>query len=232
MGSNTGYVCSSAGSMCSTTGSMGSIMCSSAGATANLDHVIIMTNGCKEPQLGIGKVRGHWAGTRLLPPQTWTMLLSCQMGAAHAACVAAHGACTVAHAAAHDACKLKRYVVPPDLVMYSTVIDSLCKVGLVNEEHDLYLEMIAKGIPPNVVTISSLLYGFCIVDQLKEANRLLKEMVPKNVNPSIVTYNICDVQPNGINVKPIVQALLEDNENDKAEKLLRELIATGRVEWS
>ena len=65
------------------------------------------------------------------------------------------------------------------MVMYNTIIDSLCKDKLISKACDLYSEMIAKGIFPNVVTYTTLMYGLCLVGQLKEATDLINEMLLK-----------------------------------------------------
>lgn len=53
----------------------------------------------------------------------------------------------------------------PNLVCYSTVVDSLCKDGLVDDAKNLFLEMKGKGISPDVVVYSSLIQGMCSSDK-------------------------------------------------------------------
>ncbi|RHN52657.1 putative pentatricopeptide [Medicago truncatula] len=64
--------------------------------------------------------------------------------------------------------KIERILVKPNVLMYTTIIDSLCKDKLVIDAYDLYSEMIKK-ISPDVVTYNTLVHGFCIAGQLKEA---------------------------------------------------------------
>lgn len=45
---------------------------------------------------------------------------------------------------------LRKIWVNTDLVMYRTIIDSLCKDKLVNDDYELYPAMIAKEIFPNI----------------------------------------------------------------------------------
>ena len=50
----------------------------------------------------------------------------------------------------------------PDVMTYSTIIDSLCKDEMVDDALKLFNEMILhKGILPDVVTYSSLIRGLC-----------------------------------------------------------------------
>lgn len=37
-------------------------------------------------------------------------------------------------------------MVKPDVIMYNTIIDGLCKDGCVIEAHDLFCEMVVRGI--------------------------------------------------------------------------------------
>ncbi|BBH06988.1 ATP-binding protein, partial [Prunus dulcis] len=48
----------------------------------------------------------------------------------------------------------------PDLVVYNTIIDSLCKDTLVDDAFNLFSEMMSKGIAPNVITYTSLIHGY------------------------------------------------------------------------
>jgi len=50
---------------------------------------------------------------------------------------------------------LRKIWVNTDVVMYSPIIDSLCKDKLVNDAYELYPEMIAKGIFPKIIWYTS-----------------------------------------------------------------------------
>ena len=47
-----------------------------------------------------------------------------------------------------------------DVVLYSTLIDALCKSGLVGSAVSLIDEMTKEGISPNVVTYNSIIDAF------------------------------------------------------------------------
>ncbi|XP_071913965.1 pentatricopeptide repeat-containing protein At3g48810-like [Coffea arabica] len=47
----------------------------------------------------------------------------------------------------------------PNAIIYSTIIDSLCKDKMVDEALALLQEMIEKDIPPNVLTYNCLIQG-------------------------------------------------------------------------
>ena len=78
-----------------------------------------------------------------------------------------NGLCKVGDTRA--ALRLLRQVVEPDVVMFTTVIDSMCKDTFVDDAFDLYSEMVANGISPNVVTYTALIDGFYLVGKLEEA---------------------------------------------------------------
>ncbi|KAL5547012.1 hypothetical protein UlMin_006699 [Ulmus minor] len=78
----------------------------------------------------------------------------------------------------------------PSVVVYNTVIDSLCKDGLFVDALNIFSEMIRQGIVPNIVTYNSLIHGACKIGQWKEARRLLKEMTGQNISPNVITFNV------------------------------------------
>ncbi|KAL5547003.1 hypothetical protein UlMin_006690 [Ulmus minor] len=91
--------------------------------------------------------------------------------------------------------KMEQEFGKPSVVVYNTVIDSLCKDGLFVDALNIFFEMIHQGIVPNIVTYNSLIHGACKIGQWKEARRLLKEMTGQNIKmidngifPNIVTY--------------------------------------------
>ena len=71
--------------------------------------------------------------------------------------------------------KLERQSINPNIVMYTivmytTIIDRLCKEGLVTEVGSLFSKMTSLGILADFVSYNSLIHGFCCMCQLKQAN--------------------------------------------------------------
>jgi pentatricopeptide repeat domain-containing protein 1 len=60
--------------------------------------------------------------------------------------------------------------------------------------------------------------GLCKVGLFDEVEALLSKMEDNGINPNAVTY------------ETIIRALFHKDENEKAEKLLREMIARGLLE--
>uniref|UniRef100_A0A803KN83 Pentatricopeptide repeat-containing protein n=1 Tax=Chenopodium quinoa TaxID=63459 RepID=A0A803KN83_CHEQI len=87
---------------------------------------------------------------------------------------------TKMHSAAH--CK-------PNLVIYNTIIDSLCKDSLLQQAMDLFSAIKTDGIQPNVVTYTSLIRGLYNSGCREEAKAVLTEMLKTNIAPTVVTYS-------------------------------------------
>uniref|UniRef100_A0A803KN41 Pentatricopeptide repeat-containing protein n=1 Tax=Chenopodium quinoa TaxID=63459 RepID=A0A803KN41_CHEQI len=77
----------------------------------------------------------------------------------------------------------------PGLVIYNTIIDSLCKDRLLQQAMDLFSAMKTDGIQPNVVTYNSLIRGFYNSGCREEAKGVLTEMLKSNTAPNVATYN-------------------------------------------
>lgn len=64
--------------------------------------------------------------------------------------------------------------VVPNVVMYSFIIDELCKVGAMDKEEQVLQQIFDDGVRPNTVTC--LIHGYSTSGQSKDFVRLLKEM--------------------------------------------------------
>ncbi|KAK1402352.1 putative pentatricopeptide repeat-containing protein, mitochondrial [Heracleum sosnowskyi] len=78
----------------------------------------------------------------------------------------------------------------PNVVTYSTIIDSLAKDSFVDDALGLLAEMGEKGIHPNVITYSSLIQGLCNLNRWQDIMQLLKDMDNRKISPNVHTYNI------------------------------------------
>ena len=75
----------------------------------------------------------------------------------------------------------------PALIIYNTIIDSLCKDRLLNDARDLFLAMKQRGIKPNVVTYTSLIRGLYNSGFQDEAEGMLTEMLESKNSPDVIT---------------------------------------------
>ncbi|KAK9705376.1 hypothetical protein RND81_07G052000 [Saponaria officinalis] len=64
----------------------------------------------------------------------------------------------------------------PDVVIYNTLMDSLCKDRLLPQALGLFKEMKVNRVLPNVVTYNTLIRGLCSLGQWDDAEDLLDEM--------------------------------------------------------
>ncbi|CAA7046711.1 unnamed protein product [Microthlaspi erraticum] len=97
----------------------------------------------------------------------------------------------------------------PDVVIYSTVIDGLCKYKHPDDALDLFNEMekkgirpmllptipdklpflVVKGVKPDVVTYNTMISGFCRKGLKEEASALFRKMKEDGPLPNSGTYN-------------------------------------------
>ncbi|XP_031280166.1 putative pentatricopeptide repeat-containing protein At3g16710, mitochondrial [Pistacia vera] len=79
--------------------------------------------------------------------------------------------------------------VKPDIVSYGSIVNGLCKDGLVDKTKELFLEMKSGGIKPNMVVFTTLIYGCCFVRNLEGTKGLFFEMLDQGLHPNLLTYN-------------------------------------------
>ncbi|XP_020203387.1 pentatricopeptide repeat-containing protein At1g12775, mitochondrial [Cajanus cajan] len=109
--------------------------------------------------------------------------------------------------------KIKEQRSQLDVYSYTLIIDSLCKDGRLANAREVFQYLLIKGYHLDVSTYIVMINGFCRKGFFGEALAFLSKMEDAGCIPNVVTYEI------------IIRALLENDENDKAEKLLREMIA-------
>ncbi|XLS58487.1 hypothetical protein HN51_008242 [Arachis hypogaea] len=77
-----------------------------------------------------------------------------------------------------------------DVAGYSTIVDSLCKDGLLSEALSLFSEMITKGLQPDTITYNCLIHGLCTFSRWQEAASLLSKRKQKGIMLDTHTFNI------------------------------------------
>ncbi|XP_019228884.1 PREDICTED: pentatricopeptide repeat-containing protein At3g53700, chloroplastic-like [Nicotiana attenuata] len=81
-------------------------------------------------------------------------------------------------------------LVKPDLVLYNTLIDGLCKVGRQEEGFKLMGNMrLESGYEPNTVTYNCLIDGFCKAGEIERSYELFDQMKKGGVVPNVITLN-------------------------------------------
>jgi pentatricopeptide repeat protein len=85
----------------------------------------------------------------------------------------------------------------------------------VEDARNVFEDLSVKGYNLNVCTYTTMIQGFCNQGLFDEALALLSKMKDNGCTPDAGTYEI------------IIRSLFNKGENDKAEKLLREVIARG-----
>lgn len=102
--------------------------------------------------------------------------------------------------------------IEPDVVIYTTIIDGLCKRKLVNHALDVFIDMRNDGIDGSVVTYNLLIQGLCEFYRWEEIEWLLKEMERRNISPDVYTSSI------------LVNAYCREGRVEDAENVIRMMI--------
>jgi pentatricopeptide repeat protein len=91
----------------------------------------------------------------------------------------------------------------------------LCIGGRLEDARKVFEDLLVKGYNLNVPTYNVMIKGFCNEGLFDEALTILSKMKDNGCIPDAKTYEI------------LILSLFEKDENVKAEKLLREMIARG-----
>ncbi|GJU58176.1 putative tetratricopeptide-like helical domain superfamily protein [Tanacetum coccineum] len=106
----------------------------------------------------------------------------------------------------------------PNVVAYTTIIDSKCKHKMIDDAFKLFKKMVLqKGMSPNVITYISLISGLCKVGRWEQASKLLKEMLDEKMSPNVQTFNI------------LVDTFCKDGKIEEAEDAINLMLERGIV---
>uniref|UniRef100_A0A2N9EWW0 Pentacotripeptide-repeat region of PRORP domain-containing protein n=1 Tax=Fagus sylvatica TaxID=28930 RepID=A0A2N9EWW0_FAGSY len=155
-----------------------------------------------------------------------------------------------------DACGLVKFMrghgCMPNVVVYSTLLDRVCKCGSMGRALELLGEMEKEGgdCSPNVVTYTSVIQSFCKKGQTMEALEILDRMEAFGCAPNRVTvsslinglcmegcvekaYKVIDKVVAGDSVSygdcysSLILYLVKFKKLEDAQKLFREMLASG-----
>ncbi|CAM8901605.1 unnamed protein product [Rhodiola kirilowii] len=108
-------------------------------------------------------------------------------------------------------------VLQMNFICYSTLIDGLCKDGLIDKAKELFLEMKKKDIRPNVITYTMVIDGLCRADKWEEAQAMFHEMLDQGLSPDVFTFNV------------LINALAKMGKCKEAMELLIFMIQGGQM---
>ncbi|KAJ9556988.1 hypothetical protein OSB04_011602 [Centaurea solstitialis] len=107
---------------------------------------------------------------------------------------------------------IKMKLCEPNVVMYSTMIKGLCKVGINDTAIALLRLMDERGCKPNVITYNTIIDSLCKDEMVDDAFKLFNEMILlKGILPDVVTYS------------SLIRGLCNSGRWDDASKMLREM---------
>ncbi|CAM8899266.1 unnamed protein product [Rhodiola kirilowii] len=104
-----------------------------------------------------------------------------------------------------------------DLICYNTLIDGLCKDGLIDKAKELFLEMNKKDVSPDVITYNIVIGGMCRAGMWEESQAMYHEMLDQGLSPSIVTFNV------------LINALAKMGKGKEANELFLLMIQSGQM---
>ncbi|CAL5416392.1 unnamed protein product [Camellia sinensis] len=110
---------------------------------------------------------------------------------------------------------MQKWNYKPNVVMYNTIIDSLCKDRNVDDALSLLVEMTQQDVAPDVITYSTLIHGLCNLGQWEEAKRMLRDMTDKNVSLNVLTFTT------------LIDALCKEGMAKEAEVVLEVMVQRG-----
>ncbi|XP_031271283.1 pentatricopeptide repeat-containing protein At1g62680, mitochondrial-like [Pistacia vera] len=103
-----------------------------------------------------------------------------------------------------------------DVVVYTTLIDGLCKAGLVEKARQLFLEhMIQMGVVHDIYTYNIFMNGYCLSDRIGDVRELFDSITRKGYRPNVVCYTT------------LINWYYKNKEVNEAVSLYREMISEG-----
>ncbi|KAM7511946.1 hypothetical protein LguiB_010821 [Lonicera macranthoides] len=139
----------------------------------------------------------------------------------------------------------------PDVMLYNTMIDGLCKVGRQEEGLALMEKMkLQHSCNPNTVTYNCLIDGFCKAGEIERSHELFDEMNKLGVTPNVITLNslvdgmckhgrvnsamelvnemqVKNLKANSVTYTVLIRAFCNANNIGKAMRLFDEMLNTG-----
>nr|GMD99711.1 pentatricopeptide repeat-containing protein At4g20090 [Ipomoea batatas] len=103
----------------------------------------------------------------------------------------------------------------PNTIVYSALIDGLCRDGRPDEAQEILLQMIKMDCTPNAWTYSSLMKGFFKIGKSNEAILVWKDMVDQNILPNEVCYSV------------LIHGLCGDGKLKEAMMVWKQMITNG-----
>ncbi|CAM8899404.1 unnamed protein product [Rhodiola kirilowii] len=100
---------------------------------------------------------------------------------------------------------------------YNTLIDGLCKDGLIDKANELFLEMRKKDVRPDVITYTIVIDGLSRAGKWEEAKALFHEMLDHALEPDVVTFNM------------LINALAKMGKSKEAKELFLQMVQSGQI---
>jgi pentatricopeptide repeat protein len=105
--------------------------------------------------------------------------------------------------------EMLRYELKPDVISYTSVINSYAEAHLSDDAARVHKEMIDSGLDPNVVSYTSVMKAYGRKGQPQESERVFQEMLSRGIMPNIICFSA------------LAQAFASSSLPAEAERILR-----------
>jgi pentatricopeptide repeat protein len=110
---------------------------------------------------------------------------------------------------------MQRRLVKPDLVVYTIIINGMCRSRKVKDAKEVLSRLIVEGLKPDVHTYTALVDGLCREGSIIEALRLFRKMEEDGCMPGSCSYNV------------LLQGCLQHNDTSTVVQLIHEMADRG-----
>ncbi|KAJ6288858.1 hypothetical protein OIU76_024772 [Salix suchowensis] len=110
---------------------------------------------------------------------------------------------------------MQRRLVKPDLVVYTILINGMCKSRKVRDAKELFSRLIVEGLKPDGHSYTALVDGLCREGSLIEAHKLFRKMEGDGCMPGSCSYNV------------LLQGCLQHKDTSTAVQLIHEMADRG-----
>jgi pentatricopeptide repeat protein len=105
--------------------------------------------------------------------------------------------------------EMLRYEMKPDVILYTSVINSYAEADLSEDAARIHQEMIDSGVDPNVVSYTTVMKAFGRATKPQNSEKVFQEMVGRGIMPNTICFST------------LVHAFARSSLPSEAERILR-----------
>jgi pentatricopeptide repeat protein len=85
--------------------------------------------------------------------------------------------------------EMLRYEMKPDIVIYTSVINSYAEADLSEDAERIHQEMVASGVDPNVISYTTVMKAYGRATKPHDSEKVFQEMVGRGIMPNAVCFS-------------------------------------------